>query len=206
MTSITQRLDDGLSQLQSMISEIRAKFKDLNSNIQTQRDQAESLLTELLSRLDRKLKSMENDVRSVPSNSREYYESEIGDGRNEYDHFQSELTKFKNIKNNPDAMAAMRAERNRQLTQGISSSLDQALSFGNDTIQAQNSITNTLLDDRQHIENINNNLDIIDTQALDAKARTRRIAKRICCNAVFVWILVVLLLGVLAFTLWYKLH
>lgn len=204
MSNVTQRLDDSLSQAETLFQEIGTSLRRLSSLGLEQSNNLKAEIERKLSDMDGRINKMSKDLRAVPENDRSYYENELHNLREQHSKCETEL---RNIH------AAMQPylRQNAQLTQNYEKSktttdnLDEAIRLGNETVTVGNATLTTLVEDRKHIEHIDNNLYEIHNQAKEGQLTANRMIRRVCFNKVFLGIIIIVLMALLGFSLYWKL-
>ena len=200
-----QQIDDALTDAESLISEIQNDLVRLDGLGIEQRPGLESTIERKLSALDNSINKMGGSVNSLPADQRDYYNGEIGSIRSSYSKLLTELRqKRQALASNPAYKQNQQLQSNVQKSNQIIDNLDEAISVGNQTITTSNTIMGTLSEDRNMIENINNNLNEIDAQGKVGESRAKAMLKRAILNKVLAWVIVVILLALLGFTLYWK--
>ncbi|OHT05302.1 Vesicle transport v-SNARE protein [Tritrichomonas foetus] len=150
---------------------------------------------------------MNSDAKKLNPSTREYYDDELSNLRSQYSKFVSELRKKQTLAaKDPYFRQGSQIEKNNEKAQSITENLDEAIRLGNDSITTANATMTTLLEDRKHIDHINENLDIIHAEAITGTERAKRMVRRACFNNCLIWSIVVFLVALLGFSLYWKLR
>ena len=192
MTSVTDRLDTALSDTNNLCQAIE---QDLDRLDRAAPADASKLIPDVqrrIAELDSRLQRMENDVRNCPTNSRDYYETEVRELRGNYQNFMRELRQKKNA--GPKELAE---ERRQNMRNDAHSDLQTAISEGQDVIQTQNNTMTTLNDDRERIQKIDQNLNSVQEEAVTGKVRAKRMIRRIILHKVSSWVVCFILFAIL---------
>lgn len=204
MSNVTQRLDDSLSQAETLFQDIGASIKRLNSLGVDQRSSLEGELDRKLSDMDSRINKMTKDMRSLPSNDREYYENEISSLRDQHSKCVNELRNLRAAAQ-PYMRQNAQLKSNYDRSQNTTNDLDEAIRLGNETVTVGNATITTLVEDRKHIEHIDNNLYEIHNQAIEGQNTATRMIRRVCFNKLFIGVIIIFLVALLGFSLYWKL-
>jgi vesicle transport through interaction with t-SNAREs protein 1 len=203
--AVVDRLDSAIIDAESEITQLNNKLRTLDSMLPSQRQGLEADIEKSLADLDTRLNKMTNDLKAVQPNQRDYYRNEVEGLRTQYNQISNELrTKRQAAANNPNVRQAEQVYGNQKRSQAITDNLDEAIRVGNDTITTGNVTMATLIDDRQRLEHISSNLDVIDDEAATGLARARRMVRRACFNGFVAWIIVIVLLALMGAEIWWK--
>lgn len=69
-------------------------------------------------------------------------------------------------------------DSNMQKGDNILNSFDNSLAIGNDTLQTQQKTLNTLAEDQKHLDNIEENLSVVDSEAVTGEKTATRMYRR----------------------------
>lgn len=189
---LTQRLDEAVSNLQAMVQQITNDIQRFDATPLAERAPLDADIKGKLTDLDNRLNKMSRDIKAVPTNSREYFESEYNDLRSQYNQLVWDFQEKKGA--NAPGMSREQFLARRQQAAAVSSDLDEALHLGTDVVSTQNATMNTLGEDRRLLENVNINLDLIDGEAHEGHRRANRMISRMLLSACLAWTIVVVLL------------
>lgn len=191
MTSVTERLDTALDDTQNLVQSIE---NDLDRALHAPDSEAPRLISEVerrVAELDSRIQRMENDIRNCPSNSRDYYESEIRELRGSYQNLMREVRQKKqSTPKNPQA------ERQQELKNQAHSDLQQAVTEGQQVLQTQQNTMTTLKDDRERLERVDNNLKAVEEEAVTGTVRAKRMIRRIIFHQAIAWIVCAILFAI----------
>ena len=193
MTSVTERLDSALDDTQNLVQSIE---NDLDRLSRAPPSECSTMIPEIerrIAELDSRIQRMENDVRNCPTNSRDYYESEIRELRGNYQNCMREIRQKKQSNSSKEAGEARRQE----LKNNAHSDLQSAIAEGHEVVQVQNNTMSTLNDDRERITKINQNLTDVGDEAVSGKVRAKRMIRRIILHKVISWVICVILFAIL---------
>jgi hypothetical protein len=204
MSSAQNRLDDLVTQFEEILQTIQRDLQRVGTESGPALQALVADIERRLSDVDTRLLRMASDIRSLPPDTREYYEGEINTLRGLYTEYSATLTTKKATAASPAARLTSQAASNTARSQGVTEKLDEAIMTGNNTITTGNVIMTTLLDDRRSLEQIEDNLRATDSQAQAGLERAKKMLRRACCNKFLAWVIVVLLMGLLAVEIWAK--
>jgi hypothetical protein len=179
MSTLAQRLDDGIAFCQTAFTQLRTDISKMDLFLPSQRLQLDSEIDQRIATVDTRLTAMTSALRRVPANSREYFEGEVESLRTEFSALQREVTeKRKAAHANPSVRQAEGDLARVRKAQGVSSDLDEAVRLGRENVRVQNVTMQTLLDDRDHLNHIDENLSDIDGEATVGTATAKRMKRR----------------------------
>lgn len=205
MSNATAKLDDMITQAETAIDTIHNDIARLDGLPFEQRRNLDADIDRKIGNLEQILNKMTSDLRTIPSQSKEYYESEIKNYRSDLAKCQEEMrSKRLAAANDPNMRQQAQMQSNLERTQGINNQLDEAIRIGNATNTTAAAIQTTLVDDRRHLENIDSNLDHIENEAEVGESRAKAMIRRACINGFISWFIVVLLVALLGFSIWYN--
>jgi vesicle transport through interaction with t-SNAREs protein 1 len=203
--AVVDRLDSAIIDAETEITQLNNKLRALDSMLPSQRQGLEADIEKSLADLDTRLNKMTNDLKAVQATQRDYYKNEVDGLRAQYSQISNELrAKRQAAANNPNVRQAEQVYGNQKRSQAITDNLDEAIRVGNDTITTGNVTMATLIDDRQRLEHISSNLDVIDDEAATGLQRARRMVRRACFNGFVAWIIVIVLLALMGAEIWWK--
>ena len=188
---LTQRLDEAVSNLQVTVQQITNDLQRFDATPIAERAPLDADLTRKLADLDNRLNKMSRDIKAVPTNSRDYFEGEYMELRNQYNQLVWEFQEKKSA--NAPGMTREQFLARRQQAAAVSSDLDEALHLGHDVVSTQKATMGTLDEDRALLGNIDQNLVEIDGQAHEGQRRAKRMITRMLLNACVAWVIVVVL-------------
>ncbi|OHT09777.1 Vesicle transport v-SNARE protein [Tritrichomonas foetus] len=207
MTAVAQRLDDSLINTETLMQQVTNDIDRMDSCLPSQINNFSNEIGAKLNEIDVKIAKMAGEARSLSPSTRDYYDEEIENMRNLHSRLVSEFRKKQTLSaNNPNVRQGQQLENNLEKSTKITENLDVAISLGNDSITTANATLTTLYDDRKHINNINDNLDIVHTEALTGANRAKRMVRRALYNNFLIWTIVFLLVVLLGFSLYWKLR
>ncbi|OHT12812.1 Vesicle transport v-SNARE protein [Tritrichomonas foetus] len=190
---IAQGLDSAIgNEINRLNSAPIIEHAQIIHNIQTQ-----------LNDLNLKIGNLRGQLNTLDRDEREMYAEDLRDIDNNMAGYRSQV----NVKQ--QALDSQRTQvqhdRNMQKGEEIVNNLDKALTIGNDTIQTQQNTMNTLEQDQQHFNRIEENLSVVETEAKIGESRAKRMFMRMVCNRILWWTIVVVLFAFLIFSLVWKL-
>ncbi|KAK8893792.1 t-SNARE VTI1 [Tritrichomonas musculus] len=204
---MSNNLDDALMNSESFANNIRQDLDNLDS---MPFDQKKSKITEIeknLQQLDSKINKMNSDLKSLPPSEREYYESEIRNARSNHSKMVTELRqKNQAMLNDPVYKQNQQLLSNQKRADGLLDNLDEAIKIGNDSVITANNTMSILHEDRQRIQHIDENLMHVHMEAKKGESTAKRMLRRVCFNNFIIWLIVVLLVALLGFSLYWKLR
>lgn len=207
MSSISQRLDDALSQVDSLLQNISNDMRRLETLDPDRRRELEAEIERKLQDSGSRIDKMNNDLKALPQNERDIYESEIGNCKKQQASLNAELRqKRQAFNNNPAMRQNQQLQGNLKRSNDISGNLDEVINMANDSITVGNATTTTLLEDRQHIQHMDDNLYAIYMEGKEGENRAQRMIRRVCFNKVIIWGVVIVLVALLGFSLYWKLR
>ncbi|KAH0785385.1 Vesicle transport v-SNARE protein [Histomonas meleagridis] len=203
--SITQKLDDEITSTESLIEQIQSDLQRLDSLPYNQRQGLDHKIEQDLVQLDSMLNKMTNETKSMPQSERSYYDQEIREFHTQHSKMFTELRqKRQALTNDPAYRQNRQLQSNVDKGNAIIDNLDNAIAIGNDTLNTAAATQDTLLQDRQHIEHINSNLDEIEVEGKVGESRAKAMFLRAIFNKFLSWAIVVILLALLGFSLYWK--
>ncbi|KAH0793879.1 Vesicle transport v-SNARE protein [Histomonas meleagridis] len=145
---------------------------------------------------------------SIPEGERDFYVEEINQNlRPTYNRMMTDLRqKMQSMENDPGYKQNQQLHKNLDKQGLILDDLDQAISIGNETKQTADQTMTTLQEDRKILNNVNSNLDDIQTEGKKGQSIANKMLRRIIFNKFVLWTVVVILLALLAFTIYWKLR
>lgn len=204
MTS--NNLDNLSVEIEDIIRQVDHDVDVLDQCQPTERVNFQNEIQSKLNALETKINRMKNESRSLPPSKREFYTNEINSFSSQHSQITSEFKKKVNLAmNDPVYKQNAQIGENIVKNQGINERLDEAIRLGNDSITTGNATMTLLQDDRKHINHINENIDVINREAVSGMDRAKRMVRRACYNNCIIWSIVVLLVGLLGFSLYWKL-
>lgn len=207
MSSISQRLDDALSQVDSLLQNISNDMRRLETLDPDRRRELEAEIERKLQDSGSRIDRMNNDLKALPQNERDIYESEIGNCKKQQASLNAELRqKRQAFNNNPAMRQNQQLQGNLKRSNDISGNLDEVINMANDSITVGNATTTTLLEDRQHITHMDDNLYAIYMEGKEGENRAQRMVRRVCFNKIIIWGVVLVLVALLGFSLYWKLR
>lgn len=203
---MTNNLDNIIIEIEDLFQQVNHDLEVLDQCIPSERVNFQNEIQAKLNALETKIARLKNESRSLPPTKREYYTNEINSFQSQHTQISSEFKKQVTLAmNNPAGKQASQLEANIRKSQGINENLDEAIRLGNDAITTGNATLNILEDDRKRINHINENIDVIDREAVSGVDRAKRMVRRACFNNFIIWAIVILLVGLLGFSLYWKL-
>jgi hypothetical protein len=191
MSNLTQRLDDALSESEALAQQIQSDLAKIDTLLPTQRGDILASIDDSMTQLDAKLTRMAFDIRRLPMNVKEYFQSEVETLRGRHGQFAREIaTKRLHVVSYTDSDAAQAAPR-------VAANLDEAIRLGQGQIQMNEQTQLVLLDDRARLECMHENLNVIDSDTTSGLVRANGMARRAFCNSIIAWIVVAVLAAVL---------
>jgi flagellar biosynthesis GTPase FlhF len=205
MSSPAERLETAFVDIETEIQKLNNHMRSLDGRLPSQRQPLEAEIESSLGALETRLNKLDSETRNVPVKDRDFFKGEISNFRQQCNQIANELrNKRQAAANNPNLRQGEQALRNQKRSQDVTENLDEAIRIGNDTITTGNVTMTTLLEDKQRLDHISENLDIIDGESGTGLARARAMAKRACFNGCIAWVIVVLLLALMGAEIWYK--
>lgn len=203
---MTNNLDNIIIEIEDLFQQVNHDLEVLDQCLPSERVNFQNEIQAKLNALETKIARLKNESRSLPPTKREYYTNEINSFQSQHTQISSEFKKQVTLAmNNPAGKQASQLEANIRKSQGINENLDEAIRLGNDAITTGNATLNILEDDRKRINHINENIDVIDREAVSGVDRAKRMVRRACFNNFIIWAIVILLVGLLGFSLYWKL-
>jgi chromosome segregation ATPase len=188
-----QRLESAASKVDDHFQQLRTALQKLDSTPANERWTLDSQIDGKVNELNTLIGRMGNDVKGTTGGDRDYWDTEIRKYRDDLTDLNTELRQKRSAAQN---QLSDTRKSNDEQAQGAISSLDQAIATGRDTSATQDKILTTLADDREHLGNIQRNVEQVDMEADSANVRLKRMFYRAICHKVIVWIVVAVLAGV----------
>lgn len=202
----------------SNIDDTSAAIENLQGVIQHELQQVDNLpfgekrnklndLERQLQQLEQRIAKFGNDVRALPPQDREFYESEVKNYRSNHGKMVTEL-KRKNqaLLNDPSFKQNQQLINNNQRANNVIDKLDETIQLGIDSTNTAHSTIEILAEDRDRFQNIDNNLYQVYLQGKTGETTAKRMIKRACFNNCLIWSIVVFLVALLGFSLFWKLR
>ena len=206
MSAATSKLDNSLSECEGLLDQIRNDMSRLDGLSFEQRRTLDSDIDRKLTNLNTLLNKMTQDLRGVQqASSKQYYDGEIKNYRQEHAKAIEELRqKRQAAANDPRLRQEQQLMGNAEKSKNINNQLDEAIRLGNNTNMVGAAAMETLSDDRKHLEHVDQNLDKIHAEAEKGQQTAGAMLKRNCLNGFISWIICVLLLAILIFSIVYR--
>ena len=202
-----EQLDNDLTMADESVDVIQNDLIRLDSLNYNERSNLSTSIEQKLSQLDQSITKMNNSVKNIPGDQRDYYNEEITRIRASYTKMLSELRqKRQAMLNDPGYKQNQQLNQNLDTSNRVLNNLDEAIATGNDTLTTAQHTQNVLNEDRKLIENIDQNLDDIDMEADKGFTRAKRMLCRAVMNNILIWSVVVVLVALLGFSLYWKLR
>lgn len=207
MSSNTKKLDDAMIEVETLLQHAKNDVDRLSQCLPSQRTNFQNEIKAQLDAIENKITRINNEARSLTPSIREYYTNEVKSLSSQHQDILNSLRREETLSaNNLSLKQANQIEKNINKAQGINETLDEAIRLGNDSITTANATMTTLIDDRKRISHINENIDVIDREALTGMGRAKRMVRRACFNNCIIWTIVVLLTALFGFSLYWKLR
>ena len=180
----------------SIENTIRSDLDTLNSS---------SYNPNLMSRVETQLKDFQTKIgqlkgqlNGLNSDDREMYAQDVSDLESCLNQFLYQLNQIK-----AKTKSQQQHQENMQKGQQALNNFDEALAIGNDTLATQQNTMNTLNQDRESLERIDQNLTSIECEAEKGFNIGGRMIRRQCCYRIISWFIVFVLLVVFIASLAY---
>ena len=197
-----EQLDNDLTMADESVDVIQNDLIRLDSLNYNERSNLSTSIEQKLSQLDQSITKMNNSVKNIPGDQRDYYNEEITRIRASYTKMLSELRqKRQAMLNDPGYKQNQQLNQNLDTSNRVLNNLDEAIATGNDTLTTAQHTQNVLNEDRKLIENIDSNLSTIDMEADKGFTRAKRMLCRAVMNNILIWSVVVVLVALLGFSL-----
>ena len=206
MSAITSKLENALADIEDISAAVVEKMSRLDSAGLNERKTIDIDLDKLLQNYAELLNQMTKDVINVKHpDSKQYFDGQITEKRIELSHL-TEQVKQKRLSatNNPRTRQEQQLMNNANKSQQVNDVLDQTIHLANSNVQIGNSINEQLLSDREHLQNIDGNVDNIHRQGMQGERTAKQMLKRAFFNGLISWIIDLLLLGVLGYSLYHR--
>jgi hypothetical protein len=206
MSNAAQRLDDGLAHCQSLIEQIRSDIAKMDNFLPSQRTQLDAQVDQRMADFDTRLTNMFTLMRRIPTNSKDYFQSELDSLRSLHSELMTEIERKRAAaardprvqRNEADLATARRA-------QAASGDLDEALRLGRQNVKAQSTMMETLLEDRDMLSDIDGNLNSVDREAQKGRSTAKRMQRRTCLMSYLGWVVFGLLIAIMVMEIALKL-
>lgn len=199
MTATTVQLDRELNNVETAIHQVEQKLQRLANLEPQQRVLEDAEIEREINDISQKITKMRSSLRALPQQSRRVYEEEINNLESQRSDLITELRRIRDANHNDPAMRAYdQTQQNQQKADTVTAMLEEGLKITTDTNTTGQATMAMLKEDRQRLENINSNLNEIDTHAETAVAKARRMFIRAVCNKILAWIIVIIMAGLLA--------
>lgn len=192
MTSLTDRLDAAITSTQDYSQRIRADLDKLLTLPPKQGATSLTTIDRTIAEFDSRVQRLEDDVRNVRGDSKDYYLSEIRDLRTAHGDYLREAHQ-KRTTVNDNAQHAETAEKVDDTRRDIQQAIDQ----GNQANRVMGNSMDVLQKDREIIENIDRNLNAVDDEAVSGTVRAKRMIRRAIFHKFLSYIICFLLFFIL---------
>lgn len=207
MSNITQRIDVSISACEDLLEDVTQCLSRFDGSSPDQKNELETRINNKLADIERKISSMNNDLRSIPEGQKDYYEDEIRTIQTAYSKALSTLRqKRQSSLNDASARQTAQVKSNNTRSRDAVSKLDEAIRDGNEVNMMANDTLVMLHEDRNTINDINQKLIDIDNEAEEGTARAKKMLQRAFFNGFIAWIIVILLLALLGVNLYLHLR
>lgn len=197
-----------------------SRFDSLLNQVQTRIDQLESMHAEYpqynlqqkkycvtsgikdLNQCQGYLSEMEKLLLSMPMRDRNFFSDDVSSVKNDinrlrdiYEKYETEVKRevlLEEAQKN-QGLDLDTVQRTNANLKNANKNLDDALNIGQGILESQDKVKETIVDDRKHLENIDNNVDGVIGEADIASHRLREMAKTACLNGTCSWFFTVVL-------------
>lgn len=189
---------------QGLEATIRNELSRLTSAPGINFQSASQHVDNLIRDLQQKIGGLRGQVNSMGPDEREMYLEDITELDKSCSQFRSQL-QAANQRAGAQQQVQSQHDNNMQKGNQIANKLDESLAIGNDTLQTQQNTMNTLAEDQKHLDNVESNLSVVDSEASTGERTATRMYRRQLMIRIISWSIVAVLLALFIFSLVWKL-
>ncbi|KAK8866812.1 hypothetical protein M9Y10_009780 [Tritrichomonas musculus] len=189
---------------QGLEATIRNELSRLTSAPGINFQSASQHVDNLIRDLQQKIGGLRGQVNSMGPDEREMYLEDITELDKSCSQFRSQL-QAANQRAGAQQQVQSQHDNNMQKGNQIANKLDESLAIGNDTLQTQQNTMNTLAEDQKHLDNVESNLSVVDSEASTGERTAIRMYRRQLMIRIISWSIVAVLLALFIFSLVWKL-
>ncbi|OHT11110.1 Vesicle transport v-SNARE protein [Tritrichomonas foetus] len=196
-------IDRNIEVAQALSAAIRNDLQKLDSTNASERQKQDSKVEGMINDLQQKISSIRGQMNSITAEDRDLYAEDLKELEKERSDYQTELRQ----KRQAFSLSQQNQEQhdaNMEKGEKIVRNLDTAMTIGNDTIRTQENTINTLEDDQRRLDNIDSNLNVVDTEGLKGETTAKRMYRRQILFRILAWAIVVILVAFLIFSIYWK--
>lgn len=190
---------------QGLAAAIRNEIKKLDSATGNERTKTDAKIDGMMSDLQSKIGTLRGQLNNLSQEEKTFGADELKELEKDRGDMQTELRRKRQVYSQ-NSQVQSGHDANMSKGNQILNTMDESLAIGNDTLKTQQNTMNTLAEDQKLLDNINNNLSTVDTEADTGEATAKRMYRRQLIQRIVSWGIVALLLALLIFSMWYKMR
>ena len=207
------RFDTLLNQVQRRLETIENMCDEFSQISLDQKKQTIPKGNRELQIVQTNISEMEKLIQTMPMRDREFFTEDLLNCRDSHSKLTNKIKEFDeevqrlillDKAKREESLNREQLERDNQILTGIHDNLELEKKLGSDTLSTKDETLNTLAEDREHLENIDTNIDIIDEEAEKGLAAAGRMLKRAFFNGCITWSIVILLILLDIFIIYLK--